>query len=94
MFIEYWQFIIVLIVTAIVGAFLGFHKRTNKSNKDDWIATIIIDIGENPANGGSYLMWDEDPYEMIKQKKLKNEQTIPVNVLLADLTKSQENQGV
>ena len=58
------------------------------------VAMLVIDPIDPEVNGGVYIVWEENPHELVRNKVLKNGQLITMELAVEDVVrKSQQNQG-
>ncbi len=76
-----WAWIVICTVLFFIGFFSGRYFRGTKDQRH--IGTLIIDV----TDGGIYTVFDTDP------KTLKQGDLVALDILFADVKKSQQNQG-
>ena len=79
-----WVTVVVGIVCLLIGFLIGVWFCRDVGHK---VGTFIVDKWNPEINGGVYTVFDDDPL------KFRNGQHVTLDVITADLGKSQQNQG-
>ena len=85
-----WLAVVLCIICLILGFVFGVYYRKTT----DTTALLVIDPVNPEVNGGVYVVWDQDPHEMVRKGKVKDGQIMKMEVAVRDIVhESQQNQG-